>query len=87
MKFNKLLIRKEILSEYRNNSSLFLITPTMCVLIIVFPLLAENRFAIDEDLFIITQILFHLQHCHMSSMKQIKGTTIKSNLHYKRSTT
>ena len=30
----------------------------MCVLIIVFPILAENRFAIDEDLFIIIQILF-----------------------------
>ena len=58
MKFNKPLIKKEILSEYRNNSSLFLITPTMCVLIIVFPILAENRFAIDEDLFIIIQILF-----------------------------
>ena len=58
MKFNKPLIRKEIISEYRNNSSLFLITPTMCVLIIVFPILAENRFAIDEDLFIIVQILF-----------------------------
>ena len=58
MKINKSLIRKEILSEYRNNSSLFLITPTMCVLIIVFPILAENRFAIDEDLFIIIQILF-----------------------------
>ncbi len=49
---------KNKVSEYRNNSSLFLITPTMCVLIIVFPILAENRFAIDEDLFIIIQILF-----------------------------
>ncbi len=58
MKLNKSLIKKEMLSEYRNNSSLFLITPTMCVLIIVFPILAENRFAIDEDLFIIIQILF-----------------------------
>ncbi len=58
MKFNKSLIKKETISEYRNNSSLFLITPTMCVLIIVFPILAENRFAIDEDLFIIIQILF-----------------------------
>ena len=58
MKLNKSLIKKEILSEYRNNSSLFLITPTMCVLIIVFPILVENRFAIDEDLFIIIQILF-----------------------------
>ena len=58
MKLNRSLIKKEILSEYRNNSSLFLITPTMCVLIIVFPILAENRFAIDEDLFIIIQILF-----------------------------
>ena len=58
MKINKSLIKKETLSEYRNNSSLFLITPTMCVLIIVFPILAENRFAIDEDLFIIIQILF-----------------------------
>ena len=58
MKFNKYLIKKEILTEFRNNSSLYLITPTMTVLIIVFPILAENRFAIDEDLFIIIQILF-----------------------------
>ena len=58
MKFNKYLIKKEVFTEFRNNSSLYLITPTMTVLIIVFPILAENRFAIDEDLFIIIQILF-----------------------------
>ena len=58
MKFNKYLIKKELFTEFRNNSSLYLITPTMTVLIIVFPILAENRFAIDEDLFIIIQILF-----------------------------
>ena len=58
MKFNKFLIKKEVSTEFRNNSSLYLITPTMTVLIIVFPILAENRFAIDEDLFIIIQILF-----------------------------
>ena len=58
MKFNKYLIKKEVFTEFRNNSSLYLIAPTMTVLIIVFPILAENRFAIDEDLFIIIQILF-----------------------------
>ena len=58
MKFNKFLIKKEVSTEFKNNSSLYLITPTMTVLIIVFPILAENRFAIDEDLFIIIQILF-----------------------------
>ena len=58
MKFNKYLIKKEVFTEFRSNSSLYLITPTMTVLIIVFPILAENRFAIDEDLFIIIQILF-----------------------------
>ena len=58
MKFNKYLIKKEVSTEFKNNSSLYLITPTMTVLIIVFPILAENRFAIDEDLFIIIQILF-----------------------------
>ena len=58
MKFNKFLIKKEVSTEFKNNSSLYLITPTMTVLIVVFPILAENRFAIDEDLFIIIQILF-----------------------------
>ena len=59
MKFNKYLIKKELLTEFRNNSSLYLITPTMTVLIVVFPILAENRFAIDEDLFIIIHIKYH----------------------------
>ena len=42
------LIRKELLSEYRNNTSLFLITPTMAVLVLVFPILSENRFVVDN---------------------------------------
>ena len=52
------LIRKELLSEYRNNTSLFLITPTMAVLVLVFPILSENRFVVDDDFFIINQLLF-----------------------------
>ena len=30
----------------------------MSVLIIIFPILIENRFAVDEDLFIISRLLF-----------------------------
>ena len=49
MKMNKHIIKKELLVELKNSSSLFLITPTMTVLIIIFPILIENRFAVDED--------------------------------------
>ena len=52
MNMNKHIIKKELLVEFKNSSSLFLITPTMTVLIIIFPILIENRFAVDEDLFI-----------------------------------
>jgi len=44
--------------EFRNNTSLFLITPTMCVLIIIFPILSENRFRVENDIFVIVQLLF-----------------------------
>ena len=47
----KYIIKKEINMEFRNNTSLFLITPTMCILIIIFPILSENRFRIDNDIF------------------------------------
>lgn len=55
---NNFLIKKELLSEYRNNTSLFLITPTMAVLVLVFPILSENRFVVDDNFFIINQLLF-----------------------------
>ena len=58
MKISKYILRKELLIELKNSSSLFLITPTMSVLIIIFPILIENRFAVDEDLFIISRLLF-----------------------------
>ena len=58
MKMNKHIIKKELLIELKNSSSLFLITPTMTVLIIIFPILIENRFAVDEDLFIVSHLLF-----------------------------
>ena len=58
MNMNKHIIKKELLVEFKNSSSLFLITPTMTVLIIIFPILIENRFAVDEDLFIVTHLLF-----------------------------
>ena len=58
MKMNKNIIKKELLVELKNSSSLFLITPTMTVLIIIFPILIENRFAVDEDLFIVSHLLF-----------------------------
>ena len=56
MNINKNILKKEILVEIKNSSSLFLITPTMSVLIIIFPILIENRFAVDEDLFIISHL-------------------------------
>ena len=58
MKINKYILKKELLIELKNSSSLFLITPTMSVLIIIFPILIENRFAVEEDLFIISRLLF-----------------------------
>ena len=58
MKINKYILKKELLIELKNSSSLFLITPTMSVLIIIFPILIENGFAVDEDLFIISRLLF-----------------------------
>ena len=54
----KYIIKKELTMEFRNNTSLFLITPTMCVLIIVFPILSENRFRVDNDIFLIVELLF-----------------------------
>ena len=58
MNMNKHIIKKELFVEFKNSSSLFLITPTMTVLIIIFPILIENRFAVDEDLFIVSHLLF-----------------------------
>ena len=58
MNMNKHIIKKELLVEFKNSSSLFLITPTITVLIIIFPILIENRFAVDEDLFIVSHLLF-----------------------------
>ena len=52
----KFIIKKELNLELRNNTSLFLITPTMCVLIIVFPILSENRFRVENDMFVIVQL-------------------------------
>ena len=54
----KFIIKKELNLELRNNTSLFLITPTMCVLIIVFPILSENRFRVENDMLVIVQLLF-----------------------------
>ena len=54
----KFIIKKELNLELRNNTSLFLITPTMCVLIIVFPILSENRFRVENDMFVIVELLF-----------------------------
>ena len=54
----KYIIKKELNLESRNNTSLFLITPTMCVLIIIFPILSENRFRVENDIFVIVQLLF-----------------------------
>ena len=66
MNINKDILKKEILIELKNSSSLFLITPTMSVLIIVFPILIENRFAVDGDLFIISHLLFPVSYTHLT---------------------
>lgn len=55
---NIYLIKKELLIEYRNNVSLFTITPTVAVLILVFPILSENRFVVDDNFFTINKLLF-----------------------------
>jgi hypothetical protein len=55
---NIYLIKKELLIEYRNNVSLFIITPTVVVLILVFPILSENRFVVDDNFFTINKLLF-----------------------------
>jgi len=87
MKFNKYLIKKELFTEFRNNSSLYLITPTMTVLIIVFPILAENRFAIDEDLFIIIQILFLILFSTLFSIRNpIDNQKLSRELNFARIT-
>ena len=54
----KYIIKKELNLEFRNNTSLFLITPTMCVIIIVFPILSANRNRVENDVFVIVQLLF-----------------------------
>ena len=55
---NIYLIKKELLIEYRTNVSLFIITPTVAVLILVFPILSENRFVVDDNFFTINKLLF-----------------------------
>ena len=65
----KYIIKKEMNVEFRNNTSLFLITPTMCVLIIVFPILSENRFRIDSDLFLIVELLFLIMFTTLFSIR------------------
>ena len=65
----KYIIKKEMNVEFRNNTSLFLITPTMCVLIIVFPILSENRFRIDNDIFLIVELLFLIMFTTLFSIR------------------
>tara|TARA_B100001057_G_scaffold376264_1_gene381313 strand:+ start:76729 stop:77364 length:636 start_codon:yes stop_codon:yes gene_type:complete len=65
----KYIIKKELNVEFRNNTSLFLITPTMCVLVIVFPILSENRFRIDNDLFLIVELLFLIMFTTLFSIR------------------
>ena len=55
---NIYLIKKELIIEYRNNVSLFIITPTVAVLILMFPILSENRFVVDDNFFTINKLLF-----------------------------
>ena len=65
----KFIIKKELNLELRNNTSLFLITPTMCVLIIVFPILSENRFRVENDMSVIVQLLFLIMFTTLFSIR------------------
>ena len=67
---NKNIILKEFKVELRNNTSLFLITPTMSVLVILFPILAENRFQVDEDIFNIVRLLFLIVFITLFSIRR-----------------
>jgi len=66
---NYYIVKKEILGEYRNNTSLFIITPTMAVLVLVFPILSENRYIIDGNFFTITQLLFLIVFATLFSIR------------------
>ncbi|MBC8479912.1 MAG: hypothetical protein H8D44_00360 [Actinobacteria bacterium] len=66
---NYYIVKKEILGEYRNNTSLFIITPTMAVLVLVFPILSENRYIIDDNFFTITQLLFLIVFATLFSIR------------------
>ena len=66
---NYYIVKKEILCEYRNNTSLFIITPTMAVLVLVFPILSENRYIIDDNFFTITQLLFLIVFATLFSIR------------------
>ena len=66
---NYYIVKKEILGEYRNNTSLFIITPTMAVLVLVFPILSDNRYIIDDNFFTITQLLFLIVFATLFSIR------------------
>ena len=66
---NYYIVKKEILGEYRNNTSLFIITPTTAVLVLVFPILSENRYIIDDNFFTITQLLFLIVFATLFSIR------------------
>ena len=79
----KFIIKKELNLELRNNTSLFLITPTMCVLIIVFPILSENRFRVENDMFVIVQLLFLIIFTTLFSIRNpIEEQTLIKELNF-----
>ena len=79
----KFIIKKELNLEIRNNTSLFLITPTMCVLIIVFPILSENRFRVENDMFVIVQLLFLIIFTTLFSIRNpIEEQTLIKELNF-----
>ena len=79
----KFIIKKELNLELRNNTSLFLITPTMCVLIIVFPILSENRFRVENDMFVIVQLLFLIIFTTLFSIRNpLEGQTLIKELNF-----
>ena len=79
----KFIIKKELNLELRNNTSLFLITPTMCVLIIVFPILSENRFRVENDMFVIVQLLFLIIFTTLFSIRNpLEDQTLINELNF-----
>lgn len=81
--FKKFIIKKELILERRNNTSLFLITPTMIVLITVFPILIENRFKVHNDLFTVVELMYLIIFSTLFSIRNpLEETILQRELNF-----